>query len=225
MADVIKVTFRDHEFMFCPTPQAPAMIKEIFSDNYQVLAKGIEFRDGDVIIDAGANEGMFSILMSKLFPSTRIIALEPVPNTYYNLCNNINMNGCKNIEAFCLGLGRNNQPKTIMTVPNDLSGGSTAWCNTFEPENHTKVEVGLISLDAAFELYGIKSCRLLKMDIEGAEYEVLYGTEMLSHVDYLVMEVHINKKLEFESRRQDGLINWVAKQTKLLSYSLCKMAE
>ena len=218
-------TFNGHEFKFTQTPQAPAMIQEIFSDNYQVLSKKLEFRPGDVIIDAGANEGMFSILMSKLFPQTRIIALEPVPATYYTLTKNIELNGCKNIEAFCLGLGRNHQPRTTMTVPNDLSGGSTAWCYTFDPKTHTRVEVGLISLDAAFELYGIKSCRLLKMDIEGAEYEVLYGTGMLSRVDYLVMEVHINKKLEYESRRPEGLLNWVAKQTKLLSYSLCNMAE
>jgi FkbM family methyltransferase len=225
MAEVIKVNFRDHEFQFSPTKQAPAMIKEIFSDNYQVLAKGIEFRPEDIIIDAGANEGMFSIMMSVLFPQVKILAFEPVPATYFTLCSNIDLNECSNVMPYNFGFGRNNQPKTTMTVPNDLSGGSTAWCNTFEPENHTKVEVGLISLDAAFELYGIKSCRLLKMDIEGSEYEVLYGTEMLSRVDYLVMEVHINKKLEFESRRADGLLNWVARQTKLLSYSLCRMAE
>ena len=225
MADIIKHKFQDHEFQFLSTPQAPAMIKEIFGDNYRVLEQKLEFRPGDIIIDAGANEGMFSIMMAKLFPQVQILAFEPVPNTYYTLCSNINLNELSNIIPYNLGFGRNHQPKTTMTVPNDLSGGSTAWCNTFEPENHTRVEVGLISLDAAFELYGIKSCRLLKMDIEGAEYEVLYGTSMLFRVDYLAMEVHINKKLEFESRRPDGLINWVSKQTKLLPVQVINMAE
>ena len=76
---MIEHDFRGHKFYFKETKDAPLLIQEIFADNYGVLAKGIEFRQGDVILDVGANEGLFSILMSKLYPQTRIIALEPVP--------------------------------------------------------------------------------------------------------------------------------------------------
>jgi len=43
-----------------------------------------------------------------------------------------------------------------------------------------------------------------------------------SHPD---LDDRFNKKLEFESRRPDGLINWVGKQTKILSCSVINMAE
>ena len=220
--------FQGKTFNFISTPTAPALIKEIFADNYHVLQAikdgKLEFRPGDVVLDVGACEGMFSIMLSELFPEIRIIALEPVPPTYYHLCRNIELNGCKNIEAFNLGLGSRDQKKTEMIVSKDFSGGSTALC-TFNPEDHNKVEVGLISLNDAFEIYGIERCKLLKMDIEGMEFEVLYATEMLPRVDCFVGEFHINTRLEYAARRMDGLINWVANRTKVLFIEGVRMAE
>jgi len=228
MPDLIKHRFRDHEFQFTSTPTAPALVEEIFGDNYRILQfieEGkLSFRPGDVVIDAGACEGMFSIMLSKLFPEIRIIALEPVPTTYYTLCQNLNLNHCQNIEAFCLGLGGKDQKKVVMIVAKTFAGGSTSLCN-FNPEDHYQVDVGLISLDAAFELYGIERCRLLKMDIEGMEYEVLYPTTVLPRVDYFVGEFHINSRLEYASRRMDGLINWIANRTKVLFIEGMRMAE
>ena len=221
----ITVKFQDTDFLFIETKQAVEMIKEIFSDNYQVIKSKIEFRPGDIILDAGANEGMFSIMMAKLFPRTKIIALEPVPETYNILVKNVEINACKNnIIHYNLGLGSNTQHKATLSVSKDFSGGSTTWC-TYNPDHHNKVEVDLISLDGAFELYGIKRCRLAKFDCEGAEYDILYCTKMLPRIDFMAFEVHHNRLLEFDGRRPDGLINWVGKQTKIISASVCKMAE
>lgn len=85
--------------------------------------------------------------------------------------------------------------------------------------------MGLISLDEVFDLYSIDRCRLLKMDIEGAEYEVLYPSTVLPRVDYMTIEVHLNHRLDFQSRRPDGLIVWCANQTKLIHADACRMAE
>ena len=225
---IITHQFKNREFKFISTPTAPALIGEIFGDNYHVL-KSIDrgkfsFRPADVVLDVGACEGMFSIMLGVLFPYVRVISLEPVPETYYHLVKNIELNGCKNIEAYNLGLGNPSQKKMEMVVSKDFSGGSSAYC-TFDPQSHKKVEVGLITLDAAFDLYGINNCRLLKMDTEGAEYDVLYPSHVLSKVDYFVGEFHINRKLEFESRRMDGLVNWVANQTRMLFFEGVRMAE
>jgi hypothetical protein len=79
------------------------------------------------------------------------------------------------------------------------------------------------SLDFIFE--GFSRCRLMKMDIEGMEYETLYFTNVLSRVDYMTMEVHINSMLEYKGRRADGLITWVGGQTRLIHVNVCKMTE
>jgi len=221
---VLTHEFRGQTFYFNDTPTAPTLIKEIFSDNYQVLEKGIEFKANDVILDIGACEGMFSIMMAKLFPMTRIIALEPVPQTYFQLVRNKGLNGCGNIEAFNVGIGKPGQHTVTMNVSKGFSGGSTVLC-TFNPEEQYQVEVGLISLDDAFELYRIDRCRLLKSDIEGSEYDAFYGSTVLPRVDYMVIELHTNKRLEFMTRRMDAMATWLSNQTQLVHVDLCRMAE
>ena len=226
---IIELTTREHKYHFIDTPTAPGLIKEIFSDNYHVMAaiaKGtLVFQPGDVIVDVGACEGMFSILMSTAFPDTQILAYEPVPTTYHTLVRNLELNGCKNVKAFNMGLGPNFKQRINITTNKDgESGGSTSCC-TFNPEVHTLIEVGLIPLDAVFELNGINRIRLLKMDVEGMEYDILYASRNLFRIDYFCGEFHINTKLEFQSRRLEGLINWVSNQTKVIYIEPCKMAE
>jgi FkbM family methyltransferase len=224
VVEVLNLEYQGNKFSFLRTKQAPAVINEIFNDNYKVLANKIEFKEGDIILDVGANEGMFSILMSKMFPQTKIISLEPVPDTFHILLENIKINEVTNVMAYNVGVGGSNDRKATLSVSKDFSGGSTKWC-THNPDHHNKIEVGLISLDRCFKLYGIKRCKLLKMDIEGMEYEALYQSNVLKKVENFTAEFHTNRRLDFESRRVDGLINWVAKQTKILHIEICGMAE
>lgn len=210
------------QFKFLATNTAPALLDEIFSDNYEVIKSGIEFRPGDVILDIGANEGMFSILMSRCFPQTRILAYEPVPTTFETFRENIKLNGCENIEPFPLGVGKSGRMGAAFFVSKDFSGGSTTLC-TFNEAEQYKVNAPLTSLDNIFE--GFSRCRLMKMDIEGMEYEALYFSHVLSKTDYMVMEAHMNNRLDYAGRRVDGLINWVGSRTQLIHVDICKMAE
>lgn len=85
--------------------------------------------------------------------------------------------------------------------------------------------MALMSLDEVFEKYGIDRCRLLKMDIEGAEFDVLYNSTVLPRVDFMTAEYHINQRLTYSSRRMDALATWCSGQTKLICVEMCKMAE
>jgi FkbM family methyltransferase len=223
---IIEHEFRGVKFLFAATPTAPALINEIFSDNYEVLSKKIEFGAGDIVLDLGANEGIFSIFIAKLFPQVRVVALEPVPRTFFNMIRNISLNGCQNIQAYNVGVGKPGLSKIQMFASQDgtNSGGSSAMF-TFRDDWHIKQDVNLISLDDAFELYKIDRCRLLKIDIEGMEYDVLYGSTKLPLVDYMTAEFHMNRRLEFQSRRLDALAIWCHNQTNLIHVDACRMAE
>lgn len=222
--EMINFEFRGQKFYFVKTRDAEALIKEIFSDNYKVLSQNITFDPGDVIVDLGANEGMFSIMMSKIYPQTKIFALEPVPRTYYQMLRNIGLNGCKNIEHHCLGVGKKGEYKKILNVSKDFSGGSTAVC-TYNPDHHDRTEVNVMGLDEFFTAHGIDRCKLLKVDIEGMEYDALYASTILPKVEFVTGEFHMNHKLEFLGRRMDALATWVGNQSKLIHIDLCRMAE
>lgn len=216
----------DVDFIFVNTPTADPVIREIFNDNYRILRSKMEFAPGDVIIDAGANEGMFSIFMSKHFPQTKIVAFEPVPETYFTLVENIKLNGCKNITPINLGLGDSSTTKATLVVANNFSGGSSGVI-TFDPNSQHQVEVGIIGLDRAMEMCGVDKVKLLKMDIEGMEYDVLYDSEFFNKklVENFSGEIHLNMRLEFKCYRMEGLVTWIANRSRIIHIELCKMAE
>jgi tRNA G37 N-methylase Trm5 len=57
----------------------------------------IGFASGDVVVDIGAHVGLFSILIAKSHPGVRVIAVEPDPVNFRNLCENVARNNVSNI--------------------------------------------------------------------------------------------------------------------------------
>jgi FkbM family methyltransferase len=220
---IVEYKFQDHTFYFHSTPDIPALIPEIFGDNYHVLESKIDFRPHDIILDLGANEGVFSILMAKLFPFTHIISLEPVPRTFYQMVRNIGLNGITNISPYNIGVGKEAGTVT-MNISKDFSGGSSSLC-TFVPTDHIQETVKIMSLSDIFQLFIPDRCRLLKIDCEGMEYDALYNSPVISRIDHLTGEFHINHLIEAGGYRPDALANWVSARTKILYLDICHMAE
>jgi hypothetical protein len=59
----------------------------------------IEFRPGDVVVDAGAHVGVVSIYLAKRFPFLRILAYEALPPVFAELQRNLVRNQVSNVEA------------------------------------------------------------------------------------------------------------------------------
>lgn len=220
--ELIKAEFNNIRFFFKRTGIAPVLIDEIFSDNYKVIQRGLCFGKGDVIVDAGANEGIFSVMMAKLFPEARIYAFEPVNKTYRDLLFNISVNEVDNVYPFCVGFS-NIRGKETMNVHKDLSGGSSR-VDTYSEGNHDRVECEFALLDDLLDkFFFIDRIRLLKMDIEGSEYDALYNSSVLPRVDNFVGEFHINSRLLGRGYSMEELYDWVRKQTNIIHVDFCKM--
>ncbi len=132
------------------------------------------FRDnvktGMTVVDIGANIGVFSLIAAELVgPSGKVIAYEPHPATYAELCANIALNGHKNIIPVQCAISAE-AGSLQMAVCSDCDLNSVAL-----KADRGMIEVKCQTLDASLEELGVASCDLIKMDIEGAEWFAIRG--------------------------------------------------
>lgn len=209
-------------YYFNDTPTIGLLVDEIFNDNYRIFAMKLELHPGDIVLDIGANEGVFSIMLAKLYPDIRVVAVEPVQRTFFQLMRNIGLNGVTNIETLNVGVGAE-RGQVDMIVSNEMSGGSSAAQRELHPEHEHVEKVDIVTLDSILSRY--ERVRLLKMDIEGMEYEALYPSNELSRVDNFVGELHINKSLHEQGRDMEQLAAFIGGRTYLLYFNRCRMAD
>jgi FkbM family methyltransferase len=225
--ELVKHTFQSIDFYFNSTPTLPFLLPEIFGDNYHVLRDKLEFSAGDVVIDLGANEGIFSILLAKLFPQVQVLAFEPVPRTFKILLSNISLNHCANIKPINLGSAGIHTSAT-MILSKEQSGGSSTLIR-FNPIDHVQEDVILDSFDNILANYlplvHATRVKLLKIDIEGGEYETLFLCTKLNLIDNVVGEFHMNNEIMRKKYMIPTLIEYLRSKTNLLHFETCRMAD
>jgi FkbM family methyltransferase len=132
----------------------------------------------DLVLDAGAGIGEFTVLASrKIGPSGRIIAVEPDPDDYELLQLNIEKNSCANVIPINIGLGGNTGERQM-----EFRGRSYSF----------KVD----TLENILKKAGLeKSINFVKMDIEGFETEVLsQSIDIIKNADIIAIELHNTKE-------------------------------
>lgn len=158
---------------------------------------------GDVVIDAGANVGAVSCYLGKKFPEARIIALEPVLETYQYLRLNLEVNGVKNVTPINKALSGHGRAVHIYSSTSSNAGASSVLGGY---EGADKRVVESVTLAQLAGEYGIKQVALLKLDIEGSEYEIGWPAGKVKH---LVGEIHRMNGYDAEALRDTfaGLVD------------------
>ena len=171
--------------------------EELYHDIYGL--QQLDLKAGDVFIDVGANVGFVSMYVAKRYPDAKIIAFEPAPETFQILQKNLAENGIENVTAVNNAVNADGRPLELLIMPGD-SGASNAFASDAVVERFkrdmggTIVTVEATTLDRVFDAYDIARCAVLKLDCEGAEYEILRQTNVLERIGRVVMELHINPK-------------------------------
>lgn len=132
-----------------------------------------------LLLDVGANTGIFSIYAASANPRLRVLSFEPHPSNLNRLTKNISINGIDNIRIYANAVGSNNS-EIELTVPADLSISTTASANDGFTRNvhrgdYAKVRVQQITLDDLLIPMPLSSDDVIKIDVEYYELDVLKG--------------------------------------------------
>ena len=195
--DGYKVSFRNDS-------ELEVIYDDIFAKNtYFFRAENPE----PYIIDCGGHIGLAVLYFKRLYPRSRIVTFEPNPETFSLLEMNIAQNSLRDVKAFNMALSRRDSNATLYVGENFLQ----AWdsTDTMEPNLWPNMD--------QYRSIDVRSTRLssfingrvdfIKMDIEGAEYDVLEESRArMGSVGAITLEYHQNES-NLASRKLDRTID------------------
>ena len=131
-------------------------------------------RPGDVFIDVGANVGLMSVVAARMVgPTGRVYAFEPVRSTARLLERNVALNRASNVEIVPMALGARRE-RRVITEHLETHRGAASFATG--GAGTASEEVPVDTLDAFVRERGLAGrVRLVKIDVEGWEEQVLQG--------------------------------------------------
>ena len=143
-------------------------------------------REGDIVIDVGAHIGVFTRKPLQL-GAEQVVAIEPYPQNVECLRRNF----AKEIESgrvVVVASGAWNEKATLALH----IGDSSAWNSFVHPMGADRLDVLVRSIDDILAELGLPSIDFIKIDVEGAEVEVVQGAAQIlqTHKPRLMVDVH-----------------------------------
>ena len=141
----------------------------------------MDFEEGDVIIDCGANSGDLTIELKNRAPKVRYVGVEPNPEDFKVLKKNVDLEFSECVNR---ALGEKNEMLNfyVCTEKGDSS--------LVEPSFYTEtIDVEVIRLNDLCNEFGIKKIKLLKLEAESYEPEILNGAAgVLNSIEYVAVD-------------------------------------
>lgn len=131
-------------------------------------------KKGMTVIDIGAHIGYYSLLFAKCVgPAGRVFSFEPLPENLALLRKNIQLNKLDNVQTYLHAVFSSTKEISI-SIPNDAPNSGDG--SVIHDRGSRHVLVPAITLDSFCATAGIQP-DVLKLDVEGAEYDVLVGAK------------------------------------------------
>ena len=164
------------------------LIDMFLNDEYNL--KDYNLKKGDVILDIGANIGTFVQKVRQDFKDVDIYAYEPDTRNFDLLVKNTNN------EPHLFNAAVTSKEGYSTMYINDSYSGSTLVRSVVNPKisNPKTVQVKNITLKSI--LSSFDKVALMKMDIEGSEYDVIYNTDksLFNKVQNISIEIHNHRE-------------------------------
>jgi FkbM family methyltransferase len=145
--------------------------------------------DDEIIIDCGANIGVFALYASSNAPRSRVFAVEPFPSTFQELRGNIRFNNLDHrVTCISIALSGSDGNVNMYAAPQVASQAR----QVIRPSGADTVSVPALSLSSLLARVGVNAVDMLKMDIEGSEHPTLVQAEpsVLARIKRITVEYH-----------------------------------
>ena len=148
---------------------------------------------GMTFIDVGANEGLYSLFASrKVGEIGTVWAFEPSPRECGRLRANLELNDLENVEVFAMALGAEEGDAELSVAGFGHEGHNTLSSFVYDIELLEKAPVTLRRLDEVADQKSLRRVDVIKIDVEGAEVQVLQGaSSVLTEMHpIIIVEAH-----------------------------------
>jgi FkbM family methyltransferase len=179
---------------------------EIFKHGEYRIVEEIVRDAKDAVIDVGAHAGFFTLFAWSLNRGVRIISIEPEPGNLKALQRHISDNNAKNITVYEGAVGASSGRRHLYLAKDNH--------NHYLVDRGQNVDKSIIvnswSLSEIMKKSIINSVSLIKIDVEGGEYEIFKGLDEsdFKKIKNFYIEYHENgkkKREEIENRlRENG---------------------
>ena len=180
--------------------------KEVWIDKVYTCSPGFSIVDNWVIADVGGHIGIFSVFAATRARNVKVYTFEPSHENFVLLSHNIERNKLSNVTAFNVGIGGSDGESSLHL---HADGGQNSFLQR---------SAGLPIGDINIETWSIKTMlntiasplNLLKMDIEGMEYEALLSCSLddLQRIERIALEYHHDELIQ-TSHRVSELVDFL----------------
>ncbi|OGH88426.1 MAG: hypothetical protein A3J93_04115 [Candidatus Magasanikbacteria bacterium RIFOXYC2_FULL_42_28] len=181
------LNFEGHKITFEERDEVDRSVAaEIFKFREYRAAEPV-IKSAKTIIDVGAHVGLFSLYCLALNPAVKVIALEPEPNNFARLTGTLALNSVTSVRATPLALAAKTGQARLLLAPDSHNHHLVPKDDPGEG-----ISVKTASLSGLRKQEKLGPIDLIKMDIEGGEYEVVASwtpTDFAS-VKNIILEYH-----------------------------------
>lgn len=169
-----------------------------------------EIKENDTVFDLGGHIGAFTVLAGKKVKNGKVYAFEPIKENFEMLKINLDLNELNNIYTENIAIANKEGTRTfnLSSFHTKSSVGYDTGGHSLYPskDRDQQIQVKTSTLEAIMQKYEVDHIDYLKLDTEGAEFEILCDTpkNILKKIRKIVMELH-----PFGENTKEKMINFL----------------